>query len=319
MTTRDHAAAKPFLLQTNDQGWRTRNYKQERPAGKRRVLFFGDSFAEGYGVSDGHRFTDLVEQSVDDIETLNFGVRSMGTDQQLLAFREVSENLEFDLVVAVLYTDDIKRNDSKYGVLVDVDGSFVQKPYFDEVDGELQLRNVPVPNTTDQATSMTRSERNDALDGASGHRLRTMVNTHAPWAKPALQRITRHDPAPTLHSSDHPAWRMTTAILRQWAHESPVPLLVLTLPAYQYVEGTASARHYRNRMAELAAEPTFAVHDMLDELRAASKAQGKYAIRIPNDQHLAEAGHAVVAKSLSPAIERLLGANVHPEMAGGQR
>ncbi len=316
VTTRDRAAAKPFLLRINEQGWRTRDYGAARPEGKSRVLFFGDSFAEGFGVSDGHRFTDVLEQTVPDLEVLNFGVRSMGTDQQLLTFREVTQHLEFDLVVVVLYSDDVMRNSSKFGVLLDADGGYVQKPFFEHVDGELELRNVPVPTETATAGTMSDSDRAQAHDGASFFRLRSWVNEHASWAKPALQRISRHDPAPTLASPDHPAWRITVEILRQWARESLVPLLVLSIPPYQYVEGTASARNYRDRLAELAQEETFSVLDVFDPLRTASKAQGRYAIRIPNDQHFAEAGHALVASHLAPEVSALLAAGV-PAHAGG--
>ena len=59
--TRGRQGVAPYLMRTNAAGYRTRELSSPRPAGKRRVLVYGDSFTEGVGVSDGHRFTDVLE------------------------------------------------------------------------------------------------------------------------------------------------------------------------------------------------------------------------------------------------------------------
>ena len=295
-----------YLMRTNQAGFRSKELSPAPPDGVRRVLLFGDSFTEGVGVSDGKRFGDLLEALVPDVEVLNFGVRATGTDQQFLYFREVAPELEYDLVIVGLYTGDILRNHSKYGVLMTAEGEHFEKPYFQLDDGDLALHNVPVPRAAADYGSLDRSERDRVYHAGLKYRLRLAVRYFAPWAKPLLQRVTRYQPAPYLKSADHPAWTLTRAILDQWAAEASAPLMVLSIPPYQYVEGTASAAPYEARFGELAGQSAFTVHDTLGDLRAAARREGKAAIRIPRDAHYNGAGHRVIAESMASTVARLL-------------
>lgn len=295
-----------YLMRTNQAGFRAKELSPSPPDGLRRVLLFGDSFTEGVGVSDGKRFSDLLETLVPDVEVLNLGVRATGTDQQLLYFREVASQVEYDLVIVGLYTGDILRNHSKYGVLMTAEGEHFEKPYFQLEDGELALHNVPVPKAAADYSSIDRADRDRVYHAGLAYRLRMMVRDVAPWAKPLLQRVTRYQPAPYLKSADDPAWTLTRAIVDQWAAEASAPLLVLSIPPYQYVEGTASVTSYRERFGELAESAAVRVHDTLDDLRAAARRQGRAAIRIPGDAHYNGAGHRVIAESMAPAVAQLL-------------
>lgn len=295
-----------YLMRTNRAGFRSRELTPSPPKGVRRVLLFGDSFTEGVGVSDGKRFGDLIEELVPDTEVLNFGVRATGTDQQLLYFRELAPQLEYDLVIVGLYTGDILRNHSKYGVLMTAEGEHIEKPYFRVEDGDLALHNVPVPKAAADYGSLDRSERGLVYHAGLKYRLRLWVRHFAPWAKPLLQRLTRYQPAPYLKSPDDPAWTVTRAIVDRWAVEASAPLLVLSIPPYQYVEGTASAAPYRARFGELAESRGFTVHDTLDDLRAAAGDRGSATIRIAGDAHYNGAGHRVIAESMVATVAELL-------------
>lgn len=306
--TRGRQAGAPYLMRTNSAGFRTGDYTADRPPERRRILVFGDSFTEGVGVSDGRRYSDLLEQLVPDVEVLNFGLRATGTDQQYLLFRELPSDLEYDLVVLGLYTADIKRAASKYGVLTTATGETFQKPYFQLDDrGELELHNAPVPTEAVDYASLDGSERKLAYHAGLAYRLRLAVSDHAPWAKAALQRLTRYQPAPYLGSAEDPSWRLGRAIVERWASELHVPMVVLAIPPYQYVEKTAGSTGYRERFAELGTSPGLTVHDPLDDLLAAARASGAAALRIQGDAHYAAAGHEVLARSLAPVVERVLG------------
>jgi carbamoyltransferase len=305
--TRNRAGDTPFLVRTNSAGFRTGNFTMEKPPGVRRILFYGDSFTEGVGVSDGRRFSDLIEQMIPHTEALNFGVRATGTDQQLLFFRERPPELDHDLVVIGLYTGDVKRNASKYGVLTSATGASYQKPYFVVENGELSLKNVPVPAAPAEYSDLDRSERSAVYNSGLAYRLRVLVRSYTPWAKVMLQRVIRYQPAPFLASADHPAWLLTRAILDQWVAEADVPVVVLAIPPYQYVEGTASSRAYRQRFAELASLPGLTVHDPLDDMKAAARTKGADGLRIPGDAHFSAAGHEVLARSVAPVIAEVLG------------
>jgi lysophospholipase L1-like esterase len=301
--TRSRLGTTPYLMRTNGEGFRTAELSSRRPEGKRRVLVYGDSFTEGVGVSDGHRFTDVLETLVPDVEVLNFGVRATGTDQQLLYFRERPNDLEYDLVVIGLYTGDVLRNHSKYGVLTSDSGEHFEKPYFRSENGELVLHNVPVPRVARAYDTLDKHEQELVYYRGVKYRLRVAVRRWFPWAKTALQRLTRYQPAPYLASPDSPAWLLTRAIVEQWAAESSAPVVVLAIPPYQYVEKTASPAAYKDRFAELAASPNLQVHDPLPELVAASGAE---ALRIPGDAHYSAEGHRVIAESLAPLIAAAL-------------
>ncbi len=304
--TRARQVAAPYLMRTNSLGFRTREFELEPPVGTRRVLVYGDSFTEGVGVSDGHRFTDLIERSIPDTEVLNFGVRATGTDQQLLFFRERPAGLKYDLVVIGLFVLDVRRNASKYGVLTTADGASFEKPYFELNDDGLTLRNVPVPKAAASYDELESDEKQAYYFRGVRYRLRLAVQDYAPWAKPMLQRLTRYQPARFLNSADNPAWALTRAIVQQWDEEAEAPVLVLAIPPYHYVERTTSSKAYRERFAELAAETGIAVHDPLDDLLAAAKTKGTARLRIRGDAHYAAEGHEVIARSVAPVIERML-------------
>ena len=51
-----------YVFSTNDEGLRYRTLPHKNTTGEFRVFVVGDSFAEGVGVNDGERFTDLLEQ-----------------------------------------------------------------------------------------------------------------------------------------------------------------------------------------------------------------------------------------------------------------
>ena len=316
--TRSWQAAVPYLMRTNKAGFRTPELVSARPDAKQRVLVYGDSFTEGVGVSDGHRFTDLLETLVPDTEVVNFGVRATGTDQQLLYFRDRPEDLEYDLVVVGMYTGDIHRNHSKYGVLTSDAGEHYEKPYFRQENGELVLHNVPVPRTPAVYDELDKSERELVYYRGVRYRLRLAVRRRFPWAKTALQRVTRYQPAPYLDSSESPAWLLTRAIVDQWAAESSAPVVILAIPPYQYVEGTASAGAYRARFAELASSSAVRVHDPLPDLIAAVGEVGAASLRIPGDAHYSAEGHRVIAESLAPVIADALNKSAAHVAAGSR-
>ncbi len=314
--TRERQSDAPYLMRTNTAGFRTREIEAKRRPGTRRVLFYGDSFTEGVGVSDGHRFTDLLETLIPDTEVLNFGVRATGTDQQLLFFRERPADLDYDLVVIGLYTGDVKRNNSKYGVLTSTTGASYEKPFF-RLDGDdLVLENVPVPTLAADYGNLDKDERELVYNAGLAYRLRVAVRQYAPWAKTALQRVTRYQPAPFLKSADDPAWLLTRGIVNQWASEAATPVLVLAIPPYQYLEGTASSSAYRERYREMGRDLPVTVHDPLDDLKAAAKIHGAKALRIRGDAHYSAKGHEVLAESFAPVISGLLPA---PESIGDDR
>jgi hypothetical protein len=175
------------------------------------------------------------------------------------------------------------------------------KPYFElAADGALLLRNVPVPREPVPAGALG----DDAAHLDRGGRLawlRELVNRAGPRAKALAQRVSRYQPLPDYDSPNTPGWRLMRAILGAWFSESKRPVLVLPIPVYQYVEGTASGRAMQARFRELASPPHVQVHDPLPDLLAYSAAERR-AFRFPVDPHPTPAGHRALAESLARAI-----------------
>jgi len=98
-----------------------------------RVAVVGDSFAAGYYVSFGERFTGLLEERTG-IEHLNFAVSGTGTVHQSQVYRYKASEFEHDaVIVAVLPVNDFENNraDAKPGKKY--------QPTVREVDGELEI------------------------------------------------------------------------------------------------------------------------------------------------------------------------------------
>src|ERR1700755_2605937 len=80
-----------YLVRTNDAGFRSEHeYTKAKTPGKFRILLFGDSFTAGDAVSNKHRYGDVLETLLPDIEVYNFGLSGSGTDQHYLIWREIA-------------------------------------------------------------------------------------------------------------------------------------------------------------------------------------------------------------------------------------
>ena len=156
-------------LTINANGLRaSRDYEYEKPAGAKRILVLGDSYAWGYGVADDELFTELLEQSLNakapeesatsTWEVINSGVSGWGTDQQLLYLKQEGLRYQPDIVVVAFFLgNDLDNNvaASQYGL---------NKPVF--TDRFLSLGNVPVPRPG-QSVDPYVARKVSALDSAT--------------------------------------------------------------------------------------------------------------------------------------------------------
>jgi carbamoyltransferase len=297
-----------YLVRANQAGFRCdHEFEVAKRPGRFRALLFGDSYTAGDGVSNAFRFGDQLEALVPGLEVYNLGLSGTGTDQQLLAFREVAPRLEHDLVVVAVLVENIRRITARYRPFELRSGErlALAKPYFElAADGSLRLANVPVPREPLRTEALgAEAEHLDRGGRLSG--LRELVNRAGPRVKDLVQRLTRYQPLPEYDRPDHPAWQLLGAILGTWARESKQPLLIAPIPLYQYVERTASARHYQARFAELADPPHLRVHDPLPDLLRYSAAERR-GFRFAIDCHPTRAGHRALAESIAGALAPLV-------------
>jgi hypothetical protein len=119
------------------------------------------------------------------------------------------------------------------------------------------------------------------------------------------------NPLPAYDSPRDPAWRLMRAILLRWVRESSVPVLIVPLPLYHYVEGIADPTAYRARFSELAATARAHLHDPLPDLLALPADQRRR-LRFERDVHPTPFAHEVLARSIASAVAPLVATDPVP-------
>lgn len=310
LRTRIQHESGGYLLRTNNAGFRSEHdFVPEKQNNKLRVLLFGDSFTAGDGVSNKHRYGDVLETLIPGIEVYNFGLPGSGTDQQYLTFREFAAEYEHDLIVIAVQVENIRRVAAHHRLSILSSGEHVllAKPYFDlEDDGTLTLQNVPVPQQPLKPEELPETEKEFVDQGGRMLWLRQAITkVGGPAVKEMAQRITKYQPLPEYDDPQSAEWSLMKAILRQWTSECETPVIIVPIPLYQYVEETASSASYRARFAELEEWDGVTLHDPLPDYYLVPK-QERREFRFKTDIHPTPAHHKHLAASLAKAVKTSL-------------
>ena len=300
-----------YWVRTNSLGMRAdREYSQQKPPGRCRLVLLGDSFAAADGVNNEERFSDLLEQTHPGLEVLNFSLPNSGTDQQLLVYQTFAKAFETDAYLFAPLIENIGRNKGRYRPATDrVSGAvyYVSKPYYTLDAGGLTLHHQPVPRqcilAQDAPANVTKY-----VDFTGPHyRLRQFINRRLPFLKQPLQRWLKHHPYPDYLSSDRPGWRLMRAILEQLVSDvaRKRPVFIVPLPTYHYIE-TDLPPIYLERFREVEAEAGGVyVLDILPYFHRLS-APERRACRFQHDVHYTPQAHRVVTTAISREIARRL-------------
>lgn len=296
-----------YLVRTNNMGFRCdHDFVHKKPAGIQRILLFGDSFTAGEGVSNGKRYGDLLEQKIPGLEVYNFGLPATGTDQHFLAYQEYALEIEHDLMIISVFVENIRRIVARYRLFQDQKGedAYYVKPYFELVNGRLELKNVPPPKEPVRLSDIPEYEQKYIDRGGRFQTLRKFATKTG--LKDMAQKLSHYQPLPEYSSPDTPAWKLMKAILEKWILNHPRPVLLTVIPLYQYIEGTSDPSHYQVRFKELSASLRCAYHDPLADLQRYPH-EKRRDFRFQKDQHFTKEGHAALAESLKPVAASLLG------------
>ena len=244
-----------YLVRVNEAGFRSEHeYSKAKTPGKLRILLFGDSFTAGDAVSNKYRYGDRLETLLPDIEVYNFALPGTGTDQHYLIWREIAKEFEHDLVVIAAQVENIRRVVAHHRPSITAEGEEVllAKPYFELVEGKLELKNVPVPKEPLKPEELPAGDKEFVDQGGRLPWLRNIVNKMG--VKDLAQKMSGYQPLPEYDDANGPEWLLMSAIIKQWAGEIKKPVILMPIPLYQYVEETASPENYRKRFAELVSE-----------------------------------------------------------------
>ncbi|WCL51247.1 SGNH/GDSL hydrolase family protein [Leptospira sp. GIMC2001] len=293
-----------YLIKTNQEGFRCNIEVTTQKQKRKRILVFGDSYTAGDGVSNGKRYSDVLEQNLQDVEVLNFGLSGSGTDQQFLIFQQYSMKIEHDAIVIGLQVENIQRNTVKNRMWSDRDGQplLVPKPWFEmSAQGDLKLMGVPVPAPYKADSKNVSKEGHFAI-------LRNLVNMLGSDFKNIVQKLTRYQPLPDYNSAHNSSWQLMKSILTQWIADAKVPVIIAVIPVYQYVQSSARYSNIRKRFDEFSKSSGATVFHVIDEL-------WKYPIdirktfRFQNDSHLTPLAHKVIGEALSKELAPIMEEN----------
>ena len=195
-----------YLIKTNQEGFRCNSEVTPEKSKGKRILVFGDSYTAGDGVSNGKRYSEVMEKNLDDTEVLNFGLSGSGTDQQYLIYQQYAKNDEHDMVVIGVLVENIKRHVLESREWNDRDGQplIVPKPWYEiSSANELNLMGVPVPLPFRHGEAHLKAQIKTS--GRFGL-LRKFVNMLGPDFKDSIQKMTRYQPLPEYNSAQSKWW-----------------------------------------------------------------------------------------------------------------
>jgi len=104
-------------IQINSHGWRDVDRPVEKPAGTRRILVLGDSFAEALQVPLEQSFTRQLEADVNEVEktpveVLNTGISGFGTAGEYLLLKRDGVKYDPDVVLLAFFPGNDVMNNS---------------------------------------------------------------------------------------------------------------------------------------------------------------------------------------------------------------
>jgi len=268
------------------------------------VLFIGDSFTFGWGVSEAERYTEVVGTQLGGVRTVNAGHWMYTFDQQLLLMKQLVEQHRPVVVVQgfywmhvrSLFNHQLERNaDGSLRAVLDpkihVDprgvlkfrSDWLERPPLGSQLVALVARAVLNRDLRERAADWvdymrpgsTRDaalwDETDALIGETARMLRQAGIAYVPFLIPASVEVGGTQ------------WSQVG-----WMGSTPPTGIDVTLPAARFA---AMLRRH-------GAEPF--------ELAAALRESGGPALYFPQDGHWNAAGHAAVGKLLAPAVRRAL-------------
>ncbi len=248
-----------YLVVTNSSGFRS-DFEFEAAKGDRtRILMYGDSYTAGDNVVNADRYSDVLGGLLG-AEVQNYGVSGSGTDQHLLVHRKFGKSVQADVAMICVQIDSFHRIQVSHRPSIDrVTGQrlMVPKPYFELVNGELTLRQVPVPRERlpiegkdTPAGVKSGGKQEDAwLDQVHEWYLKVPGLKDLRHSEPVkeigsrlitqLKKLRGSHPYPDILSADTPGWKLMSAILRQFIAElQPMPVVIVPIPTKDfYVTG----------------------------------------------------------------------------------
>ena len=153
-TLRPDSTSADGLYRVNAQGLRSPGtIPLAIPAGKTRVLTFGDSFTFGFGVERASTWQAILESRLPELDLVNFGVPGYGVDQAYLRYLRYQTDFPAHIVFFCFLMDNLNRNLNRFRPYLSPTASMpLAKPRFLIDGGELTLLANPLSLLSDYQT-----------------------------------------------------------------------------------------------------------------------------------------------------------------------
>lgn len=124
----DQGSGQGAEIQINSQGFRDREFAEEKDPGTFRIAVLGDSIVWGHGLALADTFAKQLERLLSErkerkVEVLNFGVSGYSTQQEVELYRVKSSRFDPDLVVVGYCLNDYEESS--------VEGQAFRRLYYD--------------------------------------------------------------------------------------------------------------------------------------------------------------------------------------------
>jgi hypothetical protein len=165
------------------------------------------------------------------------------------------------------------------------------------------LKNVPVAKEPVRKSEMSPDESKQVDWGLPFANLRKLAKRLG--VRDLAQKMTHFQPVPDYRTPDNPKWLVMRAILERWIGESPAPVILVPIPLFPFIEGSSDPTQYQSRFREVAEATGCTLHDPLPDLQKYPPAERR-TFRFERDVHLTSTGHAALAASLAPTVEKII-------------
>lgn len=268
--------------------------------GEKNVLVMGDSQTAGWIVNDNRTYPHLIDREAPNTSIHNFGVPGYGTEQELVAYSNVSQSYDHELVVVGYYLG----ND-----MVDNVDTNPRRPKFTIENGTLSKVRGPINPNNSEADSKGRSGI-DAVEKFLLDNTRTFS-----YLKPRIRSLLSQT---GLESTDPPSGserarqlRLTQALLDEFgtrAEANDATLLIMIIPerteitpenpAHYPPESGQSYWDDQRRMIADVEETNPNVHALDLQPSFADNRKNEERIYGKHNAHLEDYGHQLTARNL---------------------
>lgn len=289
-----------YRIAINADGIRAdREYSRTRRDAAYRIIVLGDSMAAGQFLPNELRFSEILERRCASLEVINLALEGSGTDQQILIYEHLGRAFEHDAVVLLPFLQNIRRNMVEARDAIDPRTRMLTlrpKPRYELVQGELVLRNVPVP-TEVRATQMSNSEAGNPAVHAIKSRIARLPGING--VRKAVQSLVPWEPFPEYRNPDGREWQLMRALicrLKMLADARPV---IVAPTFYANYVRLRMARHYWSRFDALRTIDGVYPVDLLPAFRFGSIDESVSCFQEPFDMHFSALGHVILADALA--------------------